>query len=187
METSFIIENDIAFKKLLDETGKKISDFRIPFTSISKDFYRSNRKIFTLKSEGLYPDFGGFSPSTPTRYGGETMSRRDAYRLQKIRKVGFAYPLLFRTGALAESLLNARGRGAINFVGRRELVLGTSIKYGVYHQSDAPRKKIPQRKFLFIDGGEKEVAKDASIAGRRERWFNIVRDHAAQVISGEVK
>jgi len=186
METSFIIENDKEFKKLLDEAGKKVSDFRIPFTSIKKDFYRSNRKIFTLKSSGLYTDFGGFDPSKRVRFDGEWLTRRDAYRLAKIRKVGFAYPMLFREGALAESMINERGRGAVCFVGKQELTLGTTIKHAVYHQSDAPRSKIPQRKFLFIDGGEKEVARDAKIAGRRERWFNIVRDHVKQVVEGEI-
>jgi len=187
METSFIIENDKEFKKLLDEAGKKVSDFRIPFTSIKKDFYRSNRKIFTLKTKGLYDDFGGFSPDTKDQVRkGRLVTRRVAYKYDKQRAVGFVYPMLFREGALAESMLNSRGRGAVNFVGRRELVLGTSIKHAVYHQSDETRSKIPQRKFLFIDGGEKEVARDAKIAGRRERWFNIVRDHVKQVVEGEI-
>jgi len=54
------IENIDAFNRGLDRLGKETDDFRIPFRLISSDFYRSQRKIFTLTSEGLYPPLGGF-------------------------------------------------------------------------------------------------------------------------------
>ena len=60
--TSFdwTIENNIAFQKKLDELGEATNDFRIPLKLVASDFYRSNRKLFTLQSAGLYQDL---SPS----------------------------------------------------------------------------------------------------------------------------
>lgn len=166
--TSFIVANDKAFSKELQRIGNRVSDFRIPFGLITKDFYRSNRKLFTLKGTGLYPDLS------------------DKYKTQKKRQVGFIYPILFKEGALAASLLSPQGAGAEYSIGRKTLVLGTNIKYAIYHQSDKPRKKLPQRKMVFIDGGPAERARDASIAGRRERWFNILRDYEKQVLTGGI-
>ena len=182
--TSFIVANDEAFRDLLDKVSKNVSDFRIPFGLIAKDFYRSNRKLFTLKSPGLYPDYGGFNPNAPDRFQGEFLTRRDAARLRKKRQVGFVYPMMVRDGGLAASLLGPRNAGAVFEKTKTSLVLGTDIKYAIYHQSDRPRKKLPQRKVVFIDGGPAEKARDAAIAGRSERWFNIVVDYERQVLTG---
>jgi len=46
--TSYIVENDKDFRKALDRLGKVTSDFRIPFGSISRAWYRNNRKIFAF-------------------------------------------------------------------------------------------------------------------------------------------
>lgn len=181
---SFIIANDEAFQDVLDKLAKQTSDFRIPFGLIANHFYRGNRKIFKLKGTGLYQDFGGFSPNAPARFQGETMTRRNAYRLRKIREVGFDYPMLVKDGELAASLVGPNNQGSELFIGRGELTMGTSVPHAIYHQSDKPRKKIPQRKVVFIDGGPAETAKDASISGRREAWTKIIIDYERQLITG---
>lgn len=162
--TSFIIENDENFRRGLERLERSTDDFRIPFTLISADFFKSNRKIFTLRSKGLYPDL---APAT---------------KVQKQKEVGFVYPILAREGALARSLTSPNASGAVNFIGRKELEMGTSVPHAIFHQSDEPRKVIPQRKVVFIDGGPNETAKDASIAGRSERWANIINDHILKLI-----
>ena len=182
---SFIPENDDAFRKALDDVRDKVQDFTIPFSLIANDFYRSNRKLFSLKSGGLYPPYGGFSPFETVFYRGTRTTKKDRAENEKLEKFGFIFPMLKRTGKLETSLSGKSAPGAEFFVGRSQLIMGTKVDYAKYHQSDRPRTKLPQRKMIFIDGGPAERAKDASISGRRERWINILNDYVAQVVSGD--
>jgi len=179
--TSFIIENDIAFQKKLDQLREEVSDMRIPFRLIASDFYRSNSSIFSLSGKGLYQDL---APAKGDPDAGGITTTSD-YKKQKIRQVGFAYPILVKTGTLARSLLSPNGPGSDFFIGKTVLVMGTTVKWAIYHQSDRPRKKIPQRKVVFIDGGPAERSRGARISGRRERWAGIIEDHIKQVVEGK--
>lgn len=163
------IENQKAFAEQLDRLGKVTNDFRIPFRIIASDFYRSQRQLFTLQSKGLYEDLS------------------DKYKPQKQRVVGFIYPILVgKTRDLANSTLSKDHRYSIFSLYRQELTIGTSVPYGKYHQSDKPRTKLPQRKFIFITGGTGDKSKDSGIYGRRERWLFIIDTHIKQLISGEI-
>lgn len=184
---SFIPENDAQFQKLLDEVSDKVSDFRIPFGLIANHWYRGNKKIFALKGPGLYSPLGGFNYQDKVRFRGIEVTKRQRAETLKKEEVGFAYPLLKRQGALEKSLSSKSAQGAEYFVGRQSMVLGTKIDYAKYHQSDRPRKKIPQRKMIFIDGGPAEKAQDALISGRIQAWTNIIKDYVAQVVSGSAQ
>lgn len=180
---SFIPENDEAFRRGIERLAKTVSDFRKPFGLIANDWYKSNKIIFGLKSEGLYPPLGGFNPNAPANK--KETRREKAERLKKA-EVGFVYPLLKRNGDLEKSLTSKSATGSEYFLGRQTLVMGTSISYAKYHQSDRPRFKLPQRKVVFVSGGPAEQAKDSRIAGRLERWLNIINDYVTQVITGKV-
>jgi hypothetical protein len=176
---SFIPENDVAFKRALEKLAKAVDDFRIPFGLIGRDWYKSNKIIFTLKSGGLYAPLGGFNPNQKDASGN---SKREKAEARKKKEVGFVFPLLVgKTGALKNSLLSPGGAGAEFFVGRQSLIMGTSVEYAKYHQSDAARSVLPQRKVIFIDGGPAEKSKGSKIAGRRERWLNIMEDYIGKV------
>jgi len=180
--TSYIIENDKAFDAALKRLGEATNDFRVPFGSISNEFYQSNKKLATLKSAGLYQDL---APS-PAKGSGGIKTTSD-YAEMKQKKLGFKYPILLgRSGRLLGSILSKSHPEAEHFIGKQVLILGTNVPYAIYHQSDKPRKKIPQRKIVFISGGGKEVAKDSRIAGRKELWLNIINDHIKQLITGEI-
>ena len=166
---SFIPENDKEFKALLDKYSDKISDFRIPFGLIVNHWYRGNKKIFSLKGPGLYEDL---SPN---------------YKKYKKKDVRFVYPILKRKGRLEKSLTSKNDTDAEYFVGRNSLVMGTKVPYAKYHQSDEPRKSLPQRKMIFIDGGPAERSKDALISGRLQAWTNIINDYVSQVLDGKIK
>lgn len=175
------IENQRAFESKLDELGKATSDFRIPFGLISMDWYRSNRKLFTLQSKGLYQDL------SPSRGEDGNPTTTSNYKDQKLKDVGFIYPILVgKTGRLSSSILNKGHKDAVLFIGRKELQMGSSTPYAKYHQSDAARSKIPQRKFIFIDGGPADKSSDSSINGRRERWLNIIDTHISQLVTGGI-
>lgn len=162
--TSYVVDNDRRFQAAIDRCYSVVRDLRIPFGQILADFYRSEQSIFALKSPGLYPDFKN----------GGVNSR---YARFKEKKFGHKYPLLVASGALAASLTNRSAPGAIASIGPNSLTIGTTIPYGIYHQSDAPRKKIPLRKFLFI-GPEAPRFATSEQMGRPTRWLNILNDFA---------
>ena len=162
------IANQLEIKHTLDRLGAVTNDFRIPFLLISSDFYRSQRKLFTLQSPGLYEDL---SPK---------------YKPVKQKKSGFIYPILVgKTRKLSNSTLGHNNEYSVFRLDRNTLTIGSSVPYGKYHQSDEARTKIPQRKFIFIDGGSGDTSKD-SFNGRRERWINIVQTHINQIVLGRI-
>ena len=179
--TSYIVENDADFQKSLDRLRATTNDFRIPFNLIANEFYISNRKIFKLKSAGLYPELGGLNPNSIRE--GQTKTNRQIAEAQKKREVGFIYPILVRSGVLASSLTNRGDPDAVREVSKTSLVLGTNTSYAKYHQSDRARTKLPQRKVVFIDGGPKETSKGATYSGRREQWLNIINTYIVDKIN----
>lgn len=169
--TSYSVDNDNRFRNALKEASETVTDFRIPFGLILRDFYKSQQAIFSLKGPGKYPPFKG--PKDPN-------TGLTRYQAAKIKAVGFDYPLLVRTGALAASLLGPNNKGSISQTTKLSLTFGTSIKYGIYHQSDAARNKIPLRKFLFI-GPEAPSFATSEQQGRLERWLGYIEDHVSRV------
>lgn len=170
--TSYLVDNDRKFRDAIKRASETSTDLRIPFGLILADFYKSQQAIWKLKGPGLYPPFKGKKdPKTG-------MTR---YQAAKKRKYGFDYPLLVRTGALAASLSGPNNKGSISKITPLSLVFGTSIEYGIYHQSDKPRSKIPLRKFLFI-GPEAPRFANSDQQGRLERWNGYLEDHIQRSI-----
>ncbi len=174
---SYSIENDAAFKAGIKRAQEVVSDLRVPYGLILRDFYKSQQSIFSLKSEGQYPPFQNKS-------GGKVVDGKTPYQRAKLKAVGFDYPLLVRSGALAASLLGPSNKGSISAIGPVSMVWGTSISYAIYHQSDKPRKKIPLRKMLFIGPEAKQFATSEQV-GRLQRWLNILNDHVLKKMKTE--
>jgi len=174
---SFIPENDDAFKRGIDRLSKATDDFRIPFGLIANHWYKGNRKLFKLKSGGLYAPYGGINPTSEKTAAAERAKKRD---------VGFVFPMMKRSGRLEQSLVSKNSSETEHFVGKQTLVMGTKVPYAKFHQSDKPRSVLPQRKVVFIDGGPAEKAKDALVSGRREAWLNIMNDYIIQLLDGEL-
>ena len=179
--TSYSIENDKAFNDAINKSLALVGDLSTPFKLIRNDFYKSEKAIFKLKSSGAYPDFGGFSPDKAVRFQGKWLKRKDAYRLAKIRKYGFDYPLLKGSGKLMDSVTKEKAEGSYSKIKPTYLVIGTTIDYGKYHQSDKARTKIPLRKFLFI-GPEGNVQSVPATTGRLERWLKILDSYTMKKI-----
>lgn len=162
MFTSYIVDNDRLFQDALNRARAVTDDLRIPLTLISKDFYKSEKAIFQLGGPGKYKDLA------------------DSTKRQK-EKAGFPiYPILKRKGRLAGSVTDPGHADAINrILNKTTLIIGTKVPYGVFHQSDKPRKKIPLRKFLFI-GPEAPRFATSDQMGRTERWLNIMNEFVLQ-------
>ncbi len=161
--TSYSVDNDRLFRNKLEQVRAQVDNLTIPLTLISKDFYKSQMAIFLLKSAGQYPDF-----------------KSEKSRQQKKKAVGFDYPLLKRSGALMRSETDPKDKNAINeIINGTTLIIGTRVEYGIYHQSDLPRKKLPLRKHLFI-GPESIRYAVGEQKGRLERWVDILDGFLSQ-------
>ncbi len=168
---SYVVDNDKRFELALSRAILEVQDLRVPFQQISKDFYRSERAIFQLKGPGQYPDIGGMNPNqiVGSRTRGEIAADR------KQAKFGFVYPLLRASGALEASVTTPNAEHSVLQINKQSMVIGTTIPYGIYHQADGPRRKLPQRKFLFI-GPEAPQFATSDMMGRTERWLNYIND-----------
>lgn len=159
--TSYSVDNDNRFKNALKRAQEQSDDLRIPFTLIASDFYRSQKAIWKLSGPGQYKDLSS------------------QYKKAKQKAVGFIYPILKRTGKLEAAASVQFGPGNITQVGPTSLLMGVNdavVPYANYHQSDAPRTKIPLRKYLFI-GPEAKAFASSDQAGRVERWLNIMNSY----------
>ncbi len=157
--TSYSVDVDNSFKQALEDAKKVSRNLKPAFQEISRDFYKSEKAIFKLQSEGQYPDLS------------------EPYKTLKRQAVGFAYPILKRTGKLEKAVTGPNNPGAINIIGKQSLEIGVQdsvVPYAKYHQSDRPRSKIPLRKFLFIGPESVFNARD-EFSGRPERWANILK------------
>ena len=168
---SYEVKNDEAFRKALLKLGKKASDLSLPLTLITKDFYKSQQAIWKLKSPGGYPDLSQATLDQRHRDG------------QPI------YPILFKTGRLRDSMIDATHADTINtIVNKRELFLGTTVPYAIHHQFGAPKANLPMRKFLFIGPEAPRAVRnivDGGGKGRLERWLGIINGHIKALVDRE--
>lgn len=181
---SYTLENDKRFIQTLKDASEIVSDLRIPFGLISRDFYRSELSIFKLKGPGLYPPFKNSARASSlgggvglgAKKGSEVDITKSPYQRKKLKKFGFDYPLLVATGRLAASITTPNAPGSLLSITKLSMVIGTTVPYGIYHQSDAPRSKIPQRKFVFI-GPEAPRFATSQQQGRLERWTGYIESY----------
>ena len=162
--------NNRQFGSALKGAIKQIGNLKWALEKISDDFYTSERAIFLLTSRGGYKDLD-----------------KD-YAKQKERKFGFVYPILKASGRLEKAITSKNSPDSINIVGKQTLVIGEKTGYGIFHNSDkTPRKKIPQRKFVFI-GPESRwfAARDrANKGGRLTRWTTTIEGYVARVMNSK--
>lgn len=125
----------------VEEMIGSLGDLRPLFELFSSDFYKDEKKIFSLKSRGKYEELNS------------------KYKVRKQKYYGFAYPILFAHGRLAASLLSRRGRDSVNIIKKTEFVIGTAVPYAKYHHSEKPRKKIPRRPVYFFGDKNQELTK----------------------------
>jgi phage gpG-like protein len=180
--TSYVVDNDNRFLNAIKQASQMSQDLRVPFGLILADFYKSQQALWKLNGPGMYPPFKNSTGSyrktekASRKYVSDNKSR---YQEEKLKKYGFDYPLLVASGKLAASLSGPNNPGAIASINPLSLIIGTSIQYGIYHQSDAPRRKIPLRKFLFI-GPEAPAFASSDQIGRPTRWVAIMQDFINQ-------
>lgn len=164
IKTDYEVKNLREFRKVLQAAGGIVQDLRFPFKQISGDFYKSEKSIFQLKGPGRYKDI---TPQTKT---------------QKLREVGFIYPILKRTRRLEKSVTSPRTKDSILKIGKKELIIGTKVPYAAFHQEGT--KRMPRRPFFFI-GPEAPRFATRRQQGRLERWTSILEAFVAKKLEQE--
>lgn len=171
------VDVDKKIPELLRQAKEAGVNLTIPFTLIAKSWFKANRSIFTQPGPGRYPDLGGFNPNAPA-WKGAKITRRTYAKFRKLKEHGFVYPLMRASGALESSITDPTDSNSINLIiNQNTLYLGTRVEYAPYHQSPAPRSKIPFRPIVFIG-----VEQLATTEQRNEytRWINILEDSIQQ-------
>lgn len=139
--------------KRVAEAIATVGDLTVPFTLIASDWYKDNKQIEQLQGPGMYPDFVGERDETPKEAfaprGQKVKNGMTPYMAWKQAHVGFVYPLLKLTGVALRSITVPGSSGAVRIIGKKSMTLGSSIDYLIYHQSSAPRKKMPYRPVIF--------------------------------------
>lgn len=168
----------------LKDAARSLTDLSVPLTLIAREWYKSNRAIFTLKGPGKYTDLSTKPFYAWWENGDLKRLYTGGYREYKQAKWGFAYPILKRTGRLADSITKPRHSDAINqIINKKALLLGTNTPYAIFHHSSQPRKKIPFRPVVLF--GNEQVAPGA-LNGRIDIWKQIVVDYALRVSGGKL-
>jgi hypothetical protein len=167
---------------------KEIGDLRVPYGEMAKEFYRSNRFIFRLKSAGKYAPFSGAKIRTtwvPASQGGRPDLRtRDGnmtpYQWWKSKVVPpKGYPLLKLTGVLESSITDPSDGNAISRITKTKFNIGTKVEYAKFHQTGT--KKMPMRPVLFLDGST--GMQPAGISKREEAWVKLLDNYVSRVIA----
>lgn len=139
-----------AFAELLVVAG----DARPALIAISKDWFKNNKKIFTLKGPGKYKDL---SP---------------AYKKAKERFMdgGSAYPILRAKFCRIETGLTVKGSDYNVFdMDKTSMTLGVkNIPYAIVHQQGSEKRNIPKRIFIF---NSKSGGDDFKL--QMKRWIGI--------------
>ena len=119
-----------------------VADYRPIWPIIEDDYYAQEKDQFA--SQGAE----GGSPWQPLS---------DQYAGWKAQHYP-GQPILQRTGALYRSLTSPNDGNGVRIEGRKVLTLGTTLPYAIYHQSIAPRNRLPRRpEIMFPEAFKRSV------------------------------
>jgi phage gpG-like protein len=180
MSFKYEVSNQKQFSANIRKAIKEVGDLTVPFNLIAHDWFRSNKSIFQLRGPGQFEPFKNSEvaqtftgrPIGRVRTGFFTI-KESPYQRFKLKKYGFDYPLLKATGKLAESVTEFGSPNSVYKNTGHELVIGSKVSYGLFHNSDKPRSTMPLRKFIFI-GPEAPRFATSEQMGRPQRWFSTI-------------
>lgn len=168
--TSYSIENDRIFQEALKNAKDAVGDLTVPLRQIAGDFYKSQNAIFDpdRTGPGQYPDLS------------------EKYKKEKKASVGFAYPILLRTGRLRNSVTGLgmkpnSSEGSAKVIDKSELELKTTVPYAEKHQEGIG---VPMRKMFFIGPEAIRFANNDQM-GRLQRWTDILKGYVDQKVGSK--
>lgn len=155
---SFEVDPGGRFQKAIDQALKESIDLKEPFALCVRDFYRTQKPLFSSSNKSIYADLS------------------ERYKRTKRHKFGRIYPILVANGYLEEAATVEGASGNVTEITSESFEIAvdaSKIPYAPFHQSGT--SKMPRRPFLFI-GPEEPIATDAQ-RSRVDRWTRIIEDH----------
>ena len=166
MVAVYEVDPDQSFRRAIKKSLRLLSDLTVPYTLMTKSWYKSNRSIFDMGRQG------------PGKYA--DLSPR--YKPAKQRAVGFVYPILVRKGKLARSMTVPDDPGSVaTIINKKILILGTKVSSKGFSYPQALHfgtSKMPARPFVLLGG---EQVSPQNINRRRVAWIKLLGDYALQV------
>lgn len=177
MVTGVEVDPKKELQNALKHAERKVSDLTIPLTLIAQNWFKSNRAIFTLKSQGKYADLSTKSFFAWWEKGDLRRMFQGGYKEYKAAKWGFTYPILKATGRLEKSITDPAHQDSVNkILNRKILFVGSATPYANFLH--AGTRRMPARPVVIF--GNEQVAPGA-LRGRVEIWKQIVADYAVRV------
>lgn len=148
-EVNFEIAGEKQIVRRFENFTVNLDDLTPAFKEILKSFYAGEKKQF--ETEGGWGS-GGWMPLSSSYATWKDPS------LKIMEQSGYLRDAL--TGAVP-----ANTQGNVEIIESNMLIMGTDIDYAIYHQSNAPRRKLPMRKVIEIPAAE------------RKKWTSIIHKH----------
>lgn len=139
--TSYNVGNDKQFRAAINKTVKDVSDLRLEFGIIAKDWRKGTKANFTLRGAGQYPPLNPEYQRRKTALAGRQLPILVGAKKGKTRK-GKRISGGGESGRLRDSVTDNGSKDSILIIGKQSMIIGTSVSYGTYVQE--------KRKFLFI-------------------------------------
>lgn len=148
-EFTFEVAGEKQIARRFTRLDSAVADMTPAFKEITKSFYAGEKRQF--ETEGGWGS-GGWLPLSPAyeAWKDPTLSIMELSGDLKAALTGMVPP---------------NTAGNIEIIESNQLILGTDIDYAIYHQSNAPRTKLPQRKVLELPESE------------RKKWTSIIHEH----------
>jgi len=142
----FDVMGDQQVVRSFSRFAESVKDLSEPFREIVRDFHEIEKKQF--ESEGGYGS-GGWQPLASST-------------IEEKQRRGFPLQIMVRTGDLRDVLTG--GKSGYEDIKPLELKI-MMLAYGKYHQSTAPRTKLPRRPLIELTEGDKT------------RWTKIIHQY----------
>lgn len=158
--------NQTQFRRLLKafkKAANEIDDLSPVLKAFADRFLKSRRFIFDRNRVGT----GQYDDLVPQ------------YKDYKRRKYGRAYPILLATGKLKKSI-TTKGGDNITKIGRKNLILGTTVPYSRYLQEGTG--KMPDRPFLFWGPEAPKFASDSLTKNLHKNMAIALLTHVERVM-----
>ena len=188
---AYIVDPGQILNKAIKEALLQVNDLRIPYHLITQSWFKTNLSLFDMsrRGPGKYPILGGLNPFE--KRGKNKLTNYQIAARAKIKEVGFMYPLLVRSGKVANSMTQPRDSNAVSMiVNKTILVLGTKAKskdgypYPIALQVAGGKAQYKPRPMVLI-GVEQVVPGQTN---KRELiWAEIISDHVVKKMAQVAK
>jgi phage gpG-like protein len=128
------IAGEVQMDRGIARFAEGVSDYRPIWAMVEDDFYALEKRQFeTQGAEG-----GDAWPELSAQYG--------AWKAEHFP----GKPILERSGDLVRSLTSPNDPMGVRIEERKSLTLGSRVPYAIYHQSIAPRHRLPRRPEIML-------------------------------------